>query len=207
MARILLISGTSFGVSEIPKNKTDPTKIQGPRNSGFQTRESSATRPGSGTLDRIMGIENPRKWNVVLALAVLFAACSSSTPEPAEQQVAAQEPAKAEPTAIPELEQQLGKQVTMTGLAVNMKLGAGLVVGDHTLFMDGMDSWPEGYYEGEGEQKKVTVKGTLIVRHDLPVFVQEEGTPIMSGMPVPPGTDLHEASRRYLLTDFTYEPQ
>jgi len=71
--------------------------------------------------------------------------------------------------------------------------------------MDGLQSWPDGYYEGKGKSKLVKVTGKLIVRHDLPVFVEEEGAPIRQGMPVPPGTDVHEASRRYLLTDFSYE--
>jgi hypothetical protein len=145
-------------------------------------------------------------FGALLISTAALTGCSSSTPPPPEPMSAAEDPTPYEDTKVAELEAKLGQRVTFEGLAVNMKLGAGLMVGDHVIHMDGMSSWPEGYYEGRGKEKKVAVTGTLIVRHDLPVFVQEEGAPIMSGMPVPPGTDLHEASRRYLLTDFTHEP-
>jgi len=145
--------------------------------------------------------------SALFSCAPLAAACSSPAPPPTEQPEVSQQPTAAGTTVVDEFAAVLGQQVTFEGLAVDMKLGAGLVVGEHTIFMDGMDSWPDGYYEGDGKEKKVTVTGTLIERHDLPVFVQQEGEPIKSGMPVPPGTDLEEASRRYLLTDFTYEPK
>jgi len=152
-------------------------------------------RPGLETLLRTLPI-----W------LTFAAACSSPSPRPTEQSAAAKDTTPYEDTKVAEFEEKLGQRVTFEGLAVNMKLGAGLKIGDHTLFMDGMSTWPDAYHNGGGEPKRVTVTGTLIVRHDLPVFVQEEGAPIMTGMPVPPGTDLHEASRRYLLTDFSYEP-
>jgi hypothetical protein len=42
------------------------------------------------------------------------------------------------------------------------------------------------------------------VRHDLPVFVQKPGEPPRQGIPVPEGTDLHAASRRYVVRDATW---
>jgi hypothetical protein len=42
------------------------------------------------------------------------------------------------------------------------------------------------------------------VRHDLPVFVQKPGEPPLQGIPVPEGTDLHAASRRYVVRDATW---
>jgi hypothetical protein len=48
------------------------------------------------------------------------------------------------------------------------------------------------------------VTGKIIERHDLPVFVHEEGEPEMQGIPVPKGTDLDKASHRYLLSRVTW---
>jgi hypothetical protein len=60
-----------------------------------------------------------------------------------------------------------------------------------------MDGWPDN-----ARDKKISVTGTLIERHDLPVLIHKRGSKeIPSGMPVPKGTDLHEASHRYLLKD------
>jgi hypothetical protein len=46
---------------------------------------------------------------------------------------------------------------------------------------------------------RVRVQGVVTQRADLPVFIQKEGEPIMQGMPVPEGTDLDKARRRYVL--------
>lgn len=99
----------------------------------------------------------------------------------------------------------LGHTVTVEGLAANAKLGA-LLMGESkgAIWMDGMDSWPAGFYtrnhEGKDVYKRVRVTGVVIERGDLPVFIQR-GDIQQQGMPVPPGTDLEAASKRYLLTD------
>jgi hypothetical protein len=95
------------------------------------------------------------------------------------------------------LAEQLGKEITLVGVAHNLKVGARLSGENFTIFIDGIYAWPEEMYG-----KKVSVTGTLIERHDLPVFVQEPGRKnLRSGIPVPKGTDLHAAAHRYLLKD------
>ncbi len=99
----------------------------------------------------------------------------------------------------------IGEQITLTGKAVNVKLGAMVVVNDSlSIWIDGLESWPEGYYSTE-ESKWVRVTGKLIEKYYLPVFISEDGKPYQTGIPVPKGTDLKKASHRYLLKDATWE--
>ena len=65
---------------------------------------------------------------------------------------------------------------------------------ERAIWIDSLSSWPEGYL---GSRVKAT--GIVIQKYDLPVFIQKEGEPVRTGIPVPEGTDLHSASRRYLL--------
>ncbi len=99
----------------------------------------------------------------------------------------------------------IGKQVEVVGIAVNTKLGALLVAKNGSIWIDGKETWPEGYYYGNDDGKKLKVTGTLIERFDLPVFTQKEGDLPKSGIPIPEGTDLKEASRRYLLKNAKWE--
>ncbi|MBB6372478.1 hypothetical protein [Chryseobacterium shigense] len=100
----------------------------------------------------------------------------------------------------------IGKNITVTGQTVNMKLGAILITDNgENIWMDGMDSWPEGYYVNDNNLKTVKVTGTIIEKNDLPVFIPNENDPVLQqGIPEPKGTDLEEASHRYLLKDYTY---
>ena len=99
----------------------------------------------------------------------------------------------------------LGKTVTLHGHAVNRKGGAVLQVGDTSVWLDGLHAWPPGYYEGGDRGRRVVVTGVLAEDHGLPVFVQREGEPIVQGIPVPEGTDLEQASRRFVLRDARWE--
>ena len=63
-----------------------------------------------------------------------------------------------------------------------------------------MNFWPEDYYG-----KTVDVTGVVIKKYDLPVFIPKEGQPVVTGIPVSEGTDLHEASKRYLLRKATWK--
>lgn len=95
------------------------------------------------------------------------------------------------------LEEQLGKEITLVGVAQNLKIGALLSGKNFSVWIDNMDGWPDN-----ARDKNVSVTGTLIERHDLPVFIQKRGNrDIPSGISVPKGTDLHEAAHRYLLKD------
>ena len=100
----------------------------------------------------------------------------------------------------------LGKKITVEGTAVNAKLGALLITKDSSsIWINGIDSWPTGYYLGGDNGKTLKVTGTLIEKYDLPVFIYKEGELPKSGIPVPVGTDLKEASRRYLLKGAKWE--
>ena len=99
----------------------------------------------------------------------------------------------------------LGKQITVEGFAVNRKIGAELVGTDFSLWIEGLSSWPKGYYSGGEKGKKVKVTGILAEDHGLPVFVPKKGEPPVQGIPVPKGTDLKKASHRYLLKNAKWE--
>lgn len=100
----------------------------------------------------------------------------------------------------------LGQRIEIIGTAVNAKLGALLIAKDSTsIWIDGKESWPTGYYSGGNNGKTLKVTGILIEKYDLPVYIQKEGDLPKSGIPVPEGTDLKEASRRYLLKKAKWE--
>jgi hypothetical protein len=103
-----------------------------------------------------------------------------------------------------DLKEFIGKSITITGQTVNMKLGAVLISENgESIWMDGMDSWPDGYYVNESKTKTVKVTGTLIEKNDLPVFIASDST-IQQGIPQSKGTDLENASHRLLLKDYKY---
>jgi hypothetical protein len=91
---------------------------------------------------------------------------------------------------------QLGQQVTLEGIAEARKLGAALRGHDFDVWIDQLQDWPSQYVG-----QKVRVTGVLDERRDLPVFIQKPGEPVAGGIPVPEGTDLHAASRRYVVRD------
>jgi hypothetical protein len=93
----------------------------------------------------------------------------------------------------------VGKLVTIEGVAINQKVGAALSGDGESIFIDGLDSWPDGYYFGGDRGKRLRVTGTVIERHDLPIFVPKKGELPPGGIPVPEGTDLHKASQRFLI--------
>ena len=92
-------------------------------------------------------------------------------------------------------------EVTIRGVAQDHKIGAYVEsMNREGLYIDSLNYWPKDY-----SGKTVEVTGVVIKRHDLPVFIPEDGKPVVSGIPVPEGTDLHEASKRYLLKDATWK--
>jgi hypothetical protein len=97
------------------------------------------------------------------------------------------------------LQSSVGQRVTLVGVAEPWKLGAALRGADFFVWIDGLHDWPSGYVD-----HRVQVVGILEVRHDLPVFVQRPDDLPKQGMPVPEGTDLDAASRRYVVRDATW---
>ena len=100
----------------------------------------------------------------------------------------------------------LGKSITLEGKALNAKMGALLKGDDFSIWINELAEWPQGYYRGGDEGKRVKVRGIVIEKYDLPVFIPKKGDLPRAGMPVPEGTDLKEASRRYLLENAEWEP-
>jgi hypothetical protein len=96
----------------------------------------------------------------------------------------------------PDLRDRLGQQVTLDGVAETRKLGAALRGNGFDVWIDRLERWP-----AEALGRKVRVTGILEERQDLPVYIQKAGEPPAAGIPVPEGTDLREASRRYLVRD------
>ena len=88
------------------------------------------------------------------------------------------------------------KKVSVEGTALNAKLGAYLQLSKPptSIWIDSLSFWPEKY-----RGKRVSVTGTVIERYDLPVYLQENGEPVRTGIPVPEGRDLKCAGKRYLL--------
>jgi hypothetical protein len=93
------------------------------------------------------------------------------------------------------IESSVGEQVTLVGVAEPRKGGAALRGDGFYVWLEGIESWPESVV-----MKRVEVKGRLQVDHGLPVFIQNTNDPLpVQGVPVAEGTDLREASRRFVL--------
>jgi hypothetical protein len=95
----------------------------------------------------------------------------------------------------------VGQTVTLEGTAADAKLGALLQGEQGAIWIDGVDSWPEGLYSGGDQGKRLRVTGTVIKKDDLPVFVQRPGEPPRAGIPVASEQEMDKAKWRYLLKD------
>lgn len=95
-----------------------------------------------------------------------------------------------------ELTAYIGKQVEIEGVTEDRKIGPALCCNDVVIWVDGLEKWP-----AECERRHVRVTGILEEHYDLPVFIQRANEDPIQGIPVPEGTDLHEASRRWVVRD------
>lgn len=93
----------------------------------------------------------------------------------------------------------LGRTVTVEGVAVDTKLGARLLLPCGEIGIADLPSWPPGFYRGGRQGQRVRVVGVVAIRADRPVFIRRPGEPERAGIPVPPGTDLDRARRRFVL--------
>jgi len=134
---------------------------------------------------------------IIPALVVAFAGCKSNSALPDQGKA---DPSPSEKVESRNWEQELGKRVTVTGMAINRSVGAFVSFEGSGIYIDlPSNSWPIGLYHGDGKGEVVEVTGTVTQRSDLPVFIQQPGEEPMAGIPVPPGTDLKEAAKRYVL--------
>ena len=100
--------------------------------------------------------------------------------------------------------EQVGQPVTVIGQAVNRKNGACLVTPNGDVWMEGLSTWPEEICAGAAPGKQVGVTGVLAEDQGLPVFVAQKDQPIVQGIPVAQGTNLQQASHRWLLKNATW---
>lgn len=94
-------------------------------------------------------------------------------------------------------EADVDRMVRVEGLPENSKSGCALRGAQNSWWIDlgdGKHVWPEAV-----NGKRVRVMGLVVERSDLPVFVRVEGQPEQQGMPMPEGTVLDQARRRYVL--------
>ena len=94
------------------------------------------------------------------------------------------------------LQARVGQPVTLEGVAEARKLGPALRGNGFEVWIDGLEQWPAAT-----AGRKIRVVGVLEERHDLPVYIQKAGEPPAAGIPVPEGTDLRHASRRYVVRE------
>ena len=109
---------------------------------------------------------------------------------------------KYQPQNTEKLPVYLNKYVQLSGVAYNVKLGALIAIENdsNVVWMDGLSHWPKGFYG-----QNIRVAGILIEKYDLPVFISTGKLTDPSGIPVPEGSDLKKASKRYLLKDIEWE--
>ncbi len=101
--------------------------------------------------------------------------------------------------------EQIGQHVTVTGQPVNRKNGACLILPNGEVWIEGLSTWPDEIAVGAQPGKELTVTGVLSEDNQLPVFVQKKDEPIVQGIPVPQGTDIQQASHRFVLNNATWE--
>ncbi|MBI4951332.1 MAG: hypothetical protein HY908_04815 [Myxococcales bacterium] len=103
------------------------------------------------------------------------------------------------PGSTPDWSRQVGRCVRLEGYAGGAKIGPqllapGFAVGVVLDDPGGDEAWAKLPTSG-----RVRVEGIVTERADLPVFVPKPGEPIEQGIPVPAGTDLEAARRRYVV--------
>ncbi len=128
-----------------------------------------------------------RFTTIILIVLILFASCSTKELDNSDSN--------------DYWSRYLSEEVTIRGIAQNHKTGAYVqIINRQGLYIDFLNYWPEDY-----NGKTIEVTGVVIKKHDLPVFIPKEGEPVVTGIPVPEGTDIHEASKRYLLKNATWK--
>ena len=90
-------------------------------------------------------------------------------------------------SAVTLSKENLGRSLTVEGRAVNAKLGAQLVGDGFTVWIQGLSTWPEGYWSMGQPGKKLRVTGILVEDHALPVFRADMERALATGEAIPQG--------------------
>ena len=103
-------------------------------------------------------------------------------------------------------EKHIGTKVTVTGKALNRKIGAYVQTRREGIYVDlPQTHWPNDLYFGGDNGETITVTGTVVERNDLPVFAPDPNRLPIQGVPVPQGTNLEDASKRYILESVSWQ--
>ncbi len=99
----------------------------------------------------------------------------------------------------------IGKTIELEGVAINAKLGAQLEgEGGERIWIDGLQAWPSALHPSSDARAKLRVRGTVIQRADLPVFVPAPAEPYKTGIPVETEAERDAARTRFLLEKATF---
>lgn len=143
--------------------------------------------------------------SIVFVLTFVVSAFAGCSPRP---EPPARTPARSVPAAVHpdpprwpnDFSKHLGRSITLEGTAADCKIGAVLLGDRQMIWIDGLSSWPDGFYLGEDRGKRVRGTGTVIQKSDLPVVRDRQGEPVAQGMSVGEGVDFEDAKKRFLLT-------
>lgn len=114
--------------------------------------------------------------------------------DPSAASTASTAPLAAKPTATP-WRDLLGQCVVVEGHLTGTKLGPELSNPAYRIAVSPADdAGTAGLVGGH-----VRVEGVVAERSDRPVFVPKKGEPMMQGIPVPEGTDLEQARKRFVI--------
>lgn len=108
------------------------------------------------------------------------------------------------------LKKYVGKKITITGKSTNEKIGATVTLSNgKRIYIEDFNRWPKNYYLGENQSKTVKITGILTERNDLPIleYPDTDSTSFLvkQAIQVPKGTDLKQASHRFLLKNVSWK--
>lgn len=132
--------------------------------------------------------------NCILVVSILTISCKS------EQQTASTDPIISLNSTI-DWGKLIGKKVSFTGEAADVKMGAIVTTNESVLWLDDLERWPDGIYTKGKEvvSTQVFVTGILTERNDLPV-AETSGNKITQGV----SNSGENPGHRYVLTVYNW---
>lgn len=104
----------------------------------------------------------------------------------------------------PILKDSIGKEITLIGEAINMKLGAAILLSDGQFIrLANKSSWPRGFYKGHGKKnKKIKITGVIRAVSQIQQIDEHEFKADDSMLT---SSSCCEAGNHFMITDFTWE--